>query len=175
MAKTRKTRKPAATPADSDDAAFYTKRVWEMTRDLLRDSLDRCLDEMQREGAGGNGQWMRERISWFSEELISALDKGDISRAVYWALRFGSLTTTVLGWDGADALFRERKRENKLRQQTATAKSAADAAAQETADRVALLMKRKGLSKATAMEKVAKERGVSVRTVRRYMKRPGQV
>lgn len=175
---TKAARKTAQATDDGDDPLHYVNRTRTMIQTALERSLAKCLDEMKRDRSNSAfSSWESDlrRVSRFQQELAAALEKADLWRSVYWALRFGSLADSILGTDAADALWRERITKSKFQRQTEAAKSKADVAADEALDRVAALVNCKGLSRPEAMKQVAKEEGITLRTMRRYARRKGQV
>ena len=165
-----KTPRIEETREDSEEAVFYHKRTWTIINETLRAAHAQCLSETESGKVDiGQTQETITRVNWYSQELASALDNNDSYRAAYWALRFSSLTSSILGTKSTEALFEKRKKESGLARHMSERKRKQKVNAEIARDRVALLVRR-GKGSTEAMKMAANDLGVSLRQVQRYCK-----
>jgi len=164
--KTKTARAPKNDSPDGDDPMYYYRRTREMMGDAVTASLDKCLAEMKSDRTE-HAERCLERVLLFYDGLTAALLTSDLWRSVYWALRFGSLTHSVLGMDADEAYQQAKKRSRHHKAYLDGQKTTAKCRAEADRDRVALLVNKGGLDVTKAQAKVAQERGVSLRTIQR--------
>jgi hypothetical protein len=111
-----------------------------------------------------------EQCQEWQRKVLAAAMCDDAWEAAYWGLRLGAQVAEFGTWDHDKAYRQAQKRVRAKAAQIAEKKAAVQTRAAEAADRVNLLVNRKGMDVTKAQQKTAEEMGVSVRTVQRWYK-----
>ncbi len=174
MAKKRRSKqvdtaaKQPTAPADTTSQAWYQSRVRSMLTQALRELVvflreHPTLPRMRAE------LFPNQAEDW-SDRVEASAERGDAWEAVYCAMRLRGLVSELAGWDHVDAFKEKEKRVRGKEAQATKQKAAIARCAEEVRDRVDLLVNHKGMDVTEAQGLVAKERGISLRTIQRYCK-----